>query len=225
VTEPRPNRAAARNRGAREASGAKLAFIDADCVADAGWLESIGQCLEGAALVAGPVELVTGTPPGRVERLELVSRFNQERAVRDHGWAASANLAMDRAAFDAIGGFDPGYRHIGEDVDLCLRAAAAGHELGWCPRALVTHQAESRLGPVLRRGFRHGYASAQLLRTHGSRVGRRYWAHPAPLVRGDWALRRFDPPDEVGRDLLVLGRLEYAARMAGSALASLRRGR
>jgi GT2 family glycosyltransferase len=229
VAEGRPNRAAARNRGVEEASATKLAFIDADCVAGPGWLEALHSCLEETPLATGPVRLVTGDAPNRVERLERISRFDQERGAKEHGWAATANLGVQRQAFSAVGGFDPGFRHIGEDVDFCLRAAAIGSPLGWCPRAEVCHRAESRMGPVVGRAFRHGYASAQLRRRHGAEVGRRYWAHPGPLVRGDWALRRFDPDAgqaaEGERDVLLLGRVEYAARMVGSAVAGLRGGR
>ena len=57
-------------------------------------------------------------------------------------------------------------------------------------------------------------------------VGGRLHLHPGPLVRGDWALRRFgiepdalDPAER--RRMLRLARLEYAARMAGSLHAEL----
>ena len=97
---------------------------------------------------------------------------------------------MRREAFDAIGGFDAGYRHIGEDVDLCLRARAAGFHLTRCPEAVVEHAAETDRRPVLRRSFEQAYALHALHRRHGLQAGR-YWRNPGPLVRGDWALRRF----------------------------------
>jgi hypothetical protein len=57
-----------------------------------------------------------------------------------------------------------------------------------------------------------------------------YWRHPGPLVRGTWALERFGArPEELParerRRLHALARVEYAARMAGSASAALRRVR
>lgn len=227
VEEPRPGRARTRNRGAGAARGELLAFCDADCVADPGWLEALTACLRAAPLAAGEVRLTTGAPPNRIERLESLWRFQQERWVREGGWAASANLAARREAFEAIGGFDPAYRHIGEDVDLCLRARRAGFELGWCPDAVVEHPAEARLGPVLRRAFLHGFSSTQLRRRLAGGAGRRYWPHPGALIRGDSAIGHTgaDPatlaPAE-RRALLAIAKLEYAARMAGSAWAELR---
>ena len=97
---------------------------------------------------------------------------------------------MRREAFDAIGGFDAGYRHIGEDVDLCLRARAAGFTLTRCPEAIVEHPAETEPPPgpaaLVRAGLRAATPAPQA-RPHAGR----YWRNPGPLVRGDWALRRF----------------------------------
>jgi GT2 family glycosyltransferase len=132
---------------------------------------------------------------------------------------------MRRDAFQALGGFDPAYRHIGEDVDLCLRARAAGHDLRFCERAIVRHDAETRLGPVLRRAFRHGWSSNQHHHRLPMRVGWRHWRHPLPSVRGDWALARFGVDPSEHRDLRWIARAEYAARVAGSALAELRSAR
>jgi hypothetical protein len=56
----------------------------------------------------------------------------------------------------------------------------------------------------------------------------RSWRHPAPLLRGDWAVRRFgaDPGTLSGpqrRAVLLAARLEYAGRMLGSARGRLAR--
>ncbi len=223
VREAWSNRGLARNRGVDAAAADLIAFTDGDCRAAPGWLEAVRGCLDRSPLVAGPVRLATGSPPSRCERLELLWRFSQEENVRDRGWAASANLGIQRAAFAAIGGFDPGYHHIGEDVDLCLRAGAAGHRLGYCPDAVIHHAAETAVGPILRRAFRHGFSSTQHYRRLPMAVGWRYWRHPRPVVAGDWALRRFGAGAVAERDLLGLARAEYAARVAGSAWAELRR--
>jgi glycosyltransferase involved in cell wall biosynthesis len=112
VAEPLRGRARARNRGVAAARAPAIAFTDADCLPDSRWLEALMRCLERAPLVAGAVELVTGEPPNRWERLERLWRFDQERDVAA-GWAASANLGVRREAFEAAGGFDSSYRHIG----------------------------------------------------------------------------------------------------------------
>jgi len=222
VEEPRPNRAQARNRGVDAASAAAIAFTDADCVPAPEWLSELSACLERSPLTAGAVELVTGEHPSRWEQLERLWRFRQEAAVAQ-GWAATANLGARRDAFVAVAGFDPAYRHIGEDVDFCLRAGAAGFALSWCPGAVVRHRAEETARAVLRRGVIHGYSSNQHARRWDDDFGWRHWRHPRPAVSGDWALRRFGDGALADRELLGVARAEYAARVIGSIWAELRR--
>jgi glycosyltransferase involved in cell wall biosynthesis len=222
--EAQPNRARARNRGVEVALAPRIAFTDADCAPAPGWLAALSECLAGAPLVAGAVELVTGEPPNRWEELERLWRFRQRDAVAQ-GWAATANLGVRRDAFIAAAGFDPAYRHIGEDVDFCLRARAAGFTLAWCPGAVVRHDAEATAVAVLRRGVIHGYSSNQHAQRWDGAYGWRHWRHPRPAVAGDWALRRFGDVAAERRELLGPARAEYAARVLGSAWAELRRAR
>jgi GT2 family glycosyltransferase len=226
VLEPRASRSLARNAGVAAASGDRIAFIDAECEADPGWLAALINCLERSPVVAGPVRLRLPDRPGVLERFDALWRFHQREHVERDGWAASANLGITREAFEAIGGFDPAYRYIGEDVDLCLRVGAAGFPIGFCPDAWVTHPAEGSWDALLRRGYRQGWAMTQHFHRLPGPVGDRVYRHPGPLVRGDWALRRLgvDPAaltDAERRRMLRVARAEYAARMVGSLHAEL----
>ena len=49
-----------------------------------------------------------------------------------------AFLLQRRAMLEEIGGWDAGYRHYVEDIDLCYRAARAGWERWYVPGAVVT---------------------------------------------------------------------------------------
>ena len=227
VDHPVPGRSRARNAGIAAARAGLMAFTDADCVPAPDWLEALLACRERAPLVAGHVETTTGTEPNALERFERAWRFAQEHWVLQ-GWAATANLAVSRDALEAVGGFDPAYRHIAEDADLCLRAGRAGYPLAFCPRAVVTHRAETTLGPALQRAFRHGYGARQAQRRIG--VGHTAWSHPAPLLSARAALRfhGLDPQSLPARERRMLGRLAkgmYAARIGGSVWASARRAR
>lgn len=224
VSEPRRGRALARNRGVAAASASLIAFTDADCVPAPGWLEALLGCLRRSPIVAGAVELSTGKPPNRWERLELLWRFAQRHSV-EQGWGATANLGVRRQAFSDVGGFDPSFRLIGEDVDFCLRAGAAGHAIGFCEEARVAHRAEASLSAIVRRAFVHGYSSNQHAHRWPGKVGWQYWRHPRPMVAGDWALRRFGALAVQQRDLLAPARLEYTGEVFGSLWAELRRAR
>jgi GT2 family glycosyltransferase len=54
-------------------------------------------------------------------------------------WLLGAFLLMRRAMLLELGGWDGGFRHYGEDIDLAYRAAKAGWERWYVPAALVTH--------------------------------------------------------------------------------------
>ena len=226
VSEPRPSRARARNAGVGAALAERIAFVDAECEADPGWLAALMRCLERAPLVAGPVRLQLPAAPSVLERFDALWRFHQREHAERDGWAASANLAITREAFAAVGGFDPAYRQIGEDVDLCLRAGAQGYPIAFCVDAGISHPDEGSLGAMLRRGYRHGWSMVQHHHRLPGPVGARLDRHPGPLMRGDWALRRFgiDPdalPAAERRRFMVVARVEYAARMVGAAHAEL----
>jgi GT2 family glycosyltransferase len=223
VGEEIPNRSRARNRGARAAESGLYAFTDADCVADARWLDELLEHSNLAPLVAGKVKLTTSERPNAIERFEQLWRFGQEAWVKD-GWAATANLLVRADAFEAVGGFDQTWRHIGEDVDFCFRTRDAGYGLAYCPTAIVDHDGERELGPLLRRCFRHGYSVNQAFYRLGA--GYRAWRNPLPALAGDQALRQFGyAPGSFGGTewsrMARIARLGYAARVVGSVWAEM----
>ena len=205
VSEPRPNRGRARNAGVRSTDAPLIAFLDADCVPDPGWLEALTGCLRDHPLAGGRVVVEGGG-------FDAAWRLRQETTIREEGWSGAGNLGIRRELFERLGGFDERFVHAAEDVDLCLRAGA----IAYCPDAVVRHPAATSVRAIVARGFRHGYGSTQL----GTR---RDWRHPKPALLGDWALRRFGLEDR--RDLLWRARADYAGRVAGSLWAELRRAR
>ena len=55
------------------------------------------------------------------------------------GFASGAALAVRRAAWDEVGGFDPAFFMYGEDLDVSLRLRLAGWRIGMLPAARVEH--------------------------------------------------------------------------------------
>jgi GT2 family glycosyltransferase len=60
-----------------------------------------------------------------------------EPALTD--WMLGAFLLMRRELLEEVGGWDAGFRHSGEDIDLQYRAARAGWERWYVPAAVVRH--------------------------------------------------------------------------------------
>ena len=91
---------------------------------------------------------VSGTIVRRTP-LRLVPRLREQRAhyLLDErptepvqaDWLLGAFLLQRRSMLDELGGWDAGFRHYGEDIDLCYRAAKAGWERWYVPAAVVRH--------------------------------------------------------------------------------------
>jgi len=77
-------------------------------------------------------------PPYQTQR-EHYSLDDRPTEPAPADWMLGAFLLMRRAMLDEIGGWDAGYRHYCEDIDLCYRAMQAGWERWYVPAAVVTH--------------------------------------------------------------------------------------
>lgn len=82
--------------------------------------------------------LGTVAPRNRFTRRYRMLDWDHAGAARVD-WVSGACLLARRAAWDALGGFDPRYFMYMEDVDLCWRARAAGWGVGYEPAAEVVH--------------------------------------------------------------------------------------
>jgi N-acetylglucosaminyl-diphospho-decaprenol L-rhamnosyltransferase len=83
------------------------------------------------------------TPLRRLPRLGEQRRHYQLDERPDEpvqaDWLLGAFQLQRRAMLDEIGGWDGGFRHYGEDIDVCYRAARAGWERWYVPGAVVHH--------------------------------------------------------------------------------------
>lgn len=55
-------------------------------------------------------------------------------------WLLGAFWLVRRTMLDELGGWDAGYRHYVEDIDLCYRAGKAGWERWYVPAGVVSHE-------------------------------------------------------------------------------------
>jgi len=87
-------------------------------------------------------------------------------------WMLGAFLLMRRKMLDEIGGWDAGYRHYCEDIDLCYRAAQAGWERWYVPDAVVTHAYAAVIDQrfLSRHTLWHARGMARFVRKHPERL-------------------------------------------------------
>jgi glycosyltransferase involved in cell wall biosynthesis len=179
--------APARNVGWRAANAEIVAFTDADCIADRGWLRALAAAYDDAAVggAGGPI-----VPYVHAER-STVERFAETHAPLNSFAAGAeiflpdlytANASYRRSMLAAVGGFDP--RLVtGDDVDLAWRVQLrAGARLVWAPDAVVQHHHRSTVRGLARQYRQYGFGEVLLdamyrrtpdyTRTPGSQVKR-----------------------------------------------------
>jgi GT2 family glycosyltransferase len=77
-------------------------------------------------------------PPYETQREHYALGERSTEPIRAD-WMLGAFLLMRRTMLEEIDGWDAGFRHYCEDIDLCYRAAQAGWERWYVPDAVVTH--------------------------------------------------------------------------------------
>jgi len=95
-------------------------------------------------------------------------------APAEADWLLGAFLLLRRSMLEELGGFDEGYRHYVEDIDLCYRAMRAGWERWYVPAARVTHDwaQESDKGFRSRHSLWHARSMARFVRKHPETLAR-----------------------------------------------------
>ncbi len=158
--------ARANNRALERATGRAILFLNPDTVLPTG---SLRACLDElwAGPEVGVLTPKLVDREGRLDRRSkrgfptiwssfcyftgLDQRFTGRRSTRyTMGWlgedeigdvesVSGAFMLMPTRVLDEIGGFDTDFFMYAEDIDLCLRAIAAGYKVRYWPKVTVVH--------------------------------------------------------------------------------------
>ena len=168
IENERPRRLAENvNLGVRATSGEWVLYANPDAVPEPGAVAALVWRSPRDAIGAGSPARASSGPTARgsrrdgafptvggtlVRRTPLRLLFPPLERQRAHyhldedvdepveaDWLLGAFLLMRRAMLDELGGWDEGYRHYVEDIDLCYRAMRAGWERWYVPAARVRH--------------------------------------------------------------------------------------
>jgi GT2 family glycosyltransferase len=154
VRQPEPRGpAAARNAGARRATGDVLFFLDADVVAA---VDAVGRL--GPAFSDPGVDAVFGSydrhpsAPGFVSQFKnLVHHYVHQHAREDAQTFWSGCGAIRRAVFERLGGFDEHFSTPSvEDIELGMRLRRDGGRIRLLKSLQVTHLKRWTLASTIR---------------------------------------------------------------------------
>jgi glycosyltransferase involved in cell wall biosynthesis len=138
VREPRRGSYAARNAGVAVARAAVLAFTDADCLPTPTWVSSGHRASQGSPVVGGQIRPVRSAQPTVWERYDTALYLRQQDLVSQAGFAATANLWVQREAMQRVGDFNAALLSSG-DFEWGQRATAAGFATTYAAEVEVLH--------------------------------------------------------------------------------------
>ena len=236
----RPGTSRARNVGWRSATEELVAFVDDDCLVDAGWVEAVRSAFAHPArpsFVTGRVEARERERRRAWLKLSLMTdaddrvlRRGDDPGLVGHG----ANMAWRRDALESSGGFDeamgPGAPlQAAEDVDLFWRALEGGLTGLYCASAVVEHRARGTRRELLRAYHSYGVGAGALWSKQGRAAPQQgraaAWARRRTLVLEEGvrpvarALRSGHQMAALADALKLAGAVEGAWRARGLALA------
>jgi len=186
------------NLGIAATAGEYVLSANPDAIAEPGAVEALVSFADTHARcgIAGPeIRWPDGswqpsrrrfpTVGGTIVRRTPLRRVRGTYSQRDHyeldhrprepvqaDWLLGAFLLMRRTMLDEIGGWDAGYRHYVEDIDLCYRAMRAGWERWYVPAAVVTHDYAAVIDKrfLSRHTLWHARGMARFVRKHPERL-------------------------------------------------------
>ena len=163
--------AAARNRGAEQASGQVLLYTDADCEPAPDWIEQMLAPFADPEVVGvkGVYHTRQRSAVARFVQAEFEEKYDRQKRVKQIDFVDTYAAAYRREVLMAHGGFDPAFL-MDEDQEFSFRLASAGYRLVFQPAAAVYHQHPSSAWEYAWRKVQFGRWKVRVIARHPSKA-------------------------------------------------------
>jgi GT2 family glycosyltransferase len=188
---------AARDFAWRQSRTPWVVFVDIDCEVQPGWAEAVYEGLrihdpdprcgafggtnrvaqDGGVLWRAYAVLLPTYVGGHDS---ILNRPVAERRQVSH--CPTLNVAYRRRALEEIGGFDPAYTRVSEDVDVSRRLVRNGYTLWANPGMTVDHVPRSTLTSWLRNVFLYGRGRSFHIKRHPEDLHPKFLAPSAVVL-------------------------------------------
>ena len=139
---------AVRNFGAGRGTAEIISFLDCDCLVPVNFFTILEEVFDRTGAAAAGRRIVLPPDPTWVEW--TWDQMHQDGLDGERTWINSANLAVRRRVFEAVGGFDETLE-TGEDAELCQRIRSGGGRIIQDQRLAVAHLDNAKTLPAFYR--------------------------------------------------------------------------
>ena len=129
------------NKGAKEAKGEYLVFLNQDTKVERNWLKELMRFADKNSII-GAKEINKEKNYGGYLTYTGLGTKEQKKS---EGYVYGSSLLVSKELFNKLEGFDKDYFMYGEDVDLCWRAQIYGNKIKLAEKAEYWHYEKSFL--------------------------------------------------------------------------------
>ena len=161
ISQQNQGPAVARNKGAEEAEGDIIIFIDSDCVAFPNWIEEMLKPFKKdpeVAGVKGAYKTRQNELAARFVQYEYEDKYDKMKKDKYIDFIDTYSAAFKREVFLEMGGYDTEFPvACAEDAEFSYRLSKKGHKMVFNPHALVYHIHPSSLFAYLKKKYKFAF--------------------------------------------------------------------
>ena len=173
ITQPNSGPAAARNRGAQEATGSIILFTDDDCVPMPNWLDAMLRPFQDPQVVGakGVYRTHQKSVIARFVQIEYEDRYRLMASLDSIDFIDTYSAAFRRDRFLEMNGYDTSFPvACAEDIELSYRMSARGWKMKFVPTAVVYHTHPDTLSRYLKKKYKFAFWRVLAVRKNPSKA-------------------------------------------------------